>query len=200
MIEAIRDLPKVCKHLHLPAQSGSTEILRMMRRRYSRDDYLMLVEDARKAIPNLTISTDIIVGFPGESQDQFEETLSLIEQVRYHSMFSFKYSARPNTFAERRLLDTVSEEEKTFRLSALQKAQKRIQARLLTEYLGKTVDVLVDSTSRRRQNEVSGRTTGNTVTNFVGEQSLIGRVVPVEIRRAGPNSLWGKVKLRESQP
>ena len=199
MLEAMRDLPKVCKHLHLPVQSGSTDVLRAMRRRHTREEYLGLVESAREAIPNIALSTDMIVGFPGESEEQFEETLSLTEQVRYHSMFSFKYSERPNTLAQRRLPDTVSEHEKSRRLSALQQVQKVIQTRLLNKYLSETVDVLVDSTSRRRRNEVSGRTTGNTVVNFTGGTDWIGRVVPVLVCRVGPNSLWGEAQLRHAQ-
>ena len=193
MISVMRDLPNICKHLHLPAQSGSTEILRMMRRRYSRDDYLMLVEDARKAIPNLTISTDIIVGFPGESQDQFEETLSLIEQVRYHSMFSFKYSERPSTLAVKRLADDVSAAEKTRRIVALQELQKGIQAKMHRRRVGRVVEVLVDSTSRRRAWELAGRTTGNTVVNFSAPRELLGHLVRVCITQSGPFSLRGEL-------
>ena len=112
MLQAMRDLPKVCKHLHLPLQSGSTQILRTMRRRHSREEYLELVEMARGTVPGIALSTDVIVGFPGESEEQFEETLSLVSQVRYHSMFSFKYSERPHTLAAQRLEDTVTDSEK----------------------------------------------------------------------------------------
>ncbi len=198
MIAAIRDLPKVCKHLHLPVQSGSTAVLKSMRRRHTREDYIELVEKVRAAIPNIALSTDMIVGFPGESEEQFRETVSLTERVRYHSMFSFKYSERPNTLAERRMRDSVPEEEKSRRLAELQQVQKGIQAELLSEYVDNTLDVLVDSTSRRRSHEVSGRTTGNTVVNFAGAKEWIGRVVPVHVRRAGPNSLWGQASAAEN--
>ena len=194
MLEAIRDLTKVCKHLHLPVQSGATAILTRMRRRHTREDYLDLVERVRKIIPDVTLSTDIIVGFPGESQQHFEETVSLTERVRYHSMFSFKYSERPNTLARFRMADTVPAEEKSRRLAVLQQVQMDIQSRLLMEYVGRTVDVLVDSKSRRRSNEVSGRTTGNTVVNFTGQPEWIGQMVPVRVCRAGPNSLWGEAQ------
>ena len=198
MIEAMRDLPKVCKHLHLPVQSGSTAVLGAMRRRHTREDYLELVEKVRAAIPNIALSTDMIVGFPGESEDQFRETVSLTERVRYHSMFSFKYSERPNTLARRRLHDSVPEEEKSRRLAVLQQVQKGIQSQLLAGYLNKTVDVMVDSKSRRRGNEMSGRTTGNTVVNLVGGADWIGQVVPVHVRRAGTNSLWGEARASDS--
>jgi tRNA-2-methylthio-N6-dimethylallyladenosine synthase len=111
LIAAVRDLPRVCKHLHLPVQSGSTRVLQRMRRRYGREEYLDTVRKIREAIPNIQLSTDMIVGFPGETREDFEETLSLAELVRYHSMFSFKYSERPNTLASKRMPDDVPEEE-----------------------------------------------------------------------------------------
>ena len=201
LVEAVRDLPKVCKHMHLPVQSGSTRVLAAMRRRYTRAEYLDLVARIRAAIPNVTLSTDMIVGFPGETAADFEETLSLVEAVQYHSMFSFKYSARPNTLASRRMADDVSEPEKTARILRLQALQRGIQTRLHEHALGTTVDVLVDAASRRRSGEISGRTTGNTVVNFPppplaqGRRPAewIGSIVPVTIRRAGPNSVWGEV-------
>jgi len=193
MLDAMRDLPKVCRHLHLPVQSGSTEVLRAMRRRHSRGDYLRLVEKIRRAIPNIALSTDMIVGFPGETQEQFEETLSLTETVRYHSMFSFKYSERPNTLASHRLPDNVPESEKTARIMELQAIQKSIQTSLHKRKVGQSVRVLVDSRSRKRHEELSGRTSQNTVVNFPGEAEWIGHTVDVSVFRAGPNSLSGKV-------
>ena len=193
LIAAVRDLPKVCKHLHLPVQSGSTPVLRRMRRRYSREEYLDTVRKIREAIPDIQLSTDMIVGFPGETAEEFEETLTLTESVRYHSMFSFKYSERPNTLASRRMPDDVPEEEKTRRIVALQQMQRRIQWGLHEEAVGRCVNVLVDHTSRRREWELSGRTTGNTVVNFPGDPSLVGQLVSVTVRRAGPNSVWGEL-------
>jgi tRNA-2-methylthio-N6-dimethylallyladenosine synthase len=194
LVQAIRDLPKVCKHMHLPVQSGSSRILAAMRRRHTREDYLELVQQMREAIPDATLSTDMIVGFPGESGEDFEETLSLVEAVRYHSMFSFKYSPRPNTLALKRMPDDVSEDEKTERIVALQALQRRIQTELNERAVGSTADVLVDSVSRRHDGEVSGRTSGNIVVNFTGPAEWIGRTVPVAIRRAGPHSLWGEAE------
>jgi tRNA-2-methylthio-N6-dimethylallyladenosine synthase len=195
LIAAVRDLPKVCKHMHLPVQSGSTRVLQLMRRRYSREQYLDTVQKIREAIPNVQLSTDMIVGFPGETPADFEETLTLTEVVRYHSMFSFKYSERPNTLASKRMPDDVPEEEKTRRIVALQQLQRRIQWGLHERTVGHSVEVLVDHTSRRREWELSGRTTGNTVVNFPGSPELVGRVVPVTVRRAGPNSVWGEMTI-----
>jgi tRNA-2-methylthio-N6-dimethylallyladenosine synthase len=191
MIAAMRDLPKVCRHLHLPVQSGSTRVLAAMRRRHTREHYLELVAALREAMPDIALSTDMIVGFPGETPEDFEQTLSLTAAVRYHSMFSFKYSERPNTLALKRLPDDVSEEEKTSRIVRLQALQKQMQGELFEAMVGQTVDVLVDAKSRRRDWELSGRTSGNTVVNLSGDPSLIGRVVRVRVTAANPNSLRG---------
>jgi len=192
MIAAMRDLPAVCRHLHLPVQSGSTRVLAAMRRRHTREHYLDLVGALRAAIPDIALSTDMIVGFPGESDRDFADTLSLVEQVRYHSMFSFKYSERPNTLASKRMPDAVSEREKTDRIVALQSLQKRIQTEIYTAAIGETFDVLVDSRSRRREWELSGRTSGNTVVNFAASGKEIGEIIAVRITGANPNSLRGE--------
>jgi tRNA-2-methylthio-N6-dimethylallyladenosine synthase len=193
LVRAMRDLPKVCKHLHLPVQSGSTRILHVMRRRYTRESYLETVARVRDAVPDIALSTDMIVGFPGETPADFEETLTLTARVGFHSMFSFKYSERPNTLASKRHTDDVPEEEKSRRIVELQAVQREVQSRLHAKAVGLTCEVLVDASSRRRDWELSGRTTGNTVVNFPGERAWIGRLLPVTIRRAGPNSLWGEV-------
>jgi tRNA-2-methylthio-N6-dimethylallyladenosine synthase len=200
LIEAVRDLPRVCKHMHLPVQSGSSRILKAMRRRHTREDYLDLVARIRQQIAGVTLSTDIIVGFPGETRDDFEQTLSLTAEARYHSMFSFKYSPRPNTLALKRMADDVSAEDKTSRIVTLQALQREIQTGLHEAAVGTEVEVLVDSVSRRRALELSGRTSGNTVVNFAApadtvaqDQSFwIGRTARVRITRAGPHSLWGE--------
>jgi tRNA-2-methylthio-N6-dimethylallyladenosine synthase len=192
LIQAVRDLPKVCKHLHLPVQSGSTRVLGLMRRRHTREQYLELVARIRAAIPNVQLSTDMIVGFPGETEADFEDTLSLTATVGYHSMFSFKYSERPNTLASKRMPDDVPETEKTRRIVALQALQRSIQSDLFQRSIGATQQVLVDSTSRRRECELTGRTSGNTVVNFPGPPEWLGRFMQVVIRRAGPNSVWGE--------
>ena len=191
LIAAMRDLPRVCKHLHLPVQSGSTRVLTAMRRRHTREQYLELAEAVKAGVPGIQLSTDIIVGFPGESAEDFADTLSLVESVGFHSMFSFKYSERPGTLAAKRLPDDVPEAEKDRRLHALQELQKGIQAALHAQAIGRTFEVLVDSVSRRRETELSGRTTGNTVVNFPGEPEQLGAMATVEIERAGAHSLWG---------
>jgi tRNA-2-methylthio-N6-dimethylallyladenosine synthase len=191
LIAAIRNLPKVCKHLHLPVQSGSTRVLESMRRRYTRESYLDLVEQVRAEVPGIAITTDMIVGFPGETAADFDETMTLTSAVRYESMFSFKYSPRPNTLALKRYDDDVPEDEKTRRIVALQALQRDIQLELHAAAVGSVVDVLVDSTSRRREWEVSGRSFGNTVVNFPGSRDWVGRTIPVRITRAGANSLAG---------
>jgi tRNA-2-methylthio-N6-dimethylallyladenosine synthase len=192
VIAAVRDLPKVCKHLHLPVQSGSSRVLQLMRRRHTREEYLDLVARIRAAIPNVQLSTDMIVGFPGETEADFEETLSLADTVRYHSMFSFKYSERPNTLASKRMPDDVTETEKTRRIVALQGLQRSIQSDLFQRTIGSTHAVLVEATSRRREWELTGRTSGNTVVNFPGPPEWLGKLVEVTIKRAGPNSVWGE--------
>jgi tRNA-2-methylthio-N6-dimethylallyladenosine synthase len=192
-LETMARLPKICRHLHLPVQSGSTRVLDAMRRRYSRDGYLELVAAIRAAVPGVALSTDMIVGFPGETAADFDQTLTLTRAVRYHSMFSFKYSARPNTLADKRLFDDVDEDEKTRRIVELQAVQRGIQTALNEALIGRTVDVLVDAASRRRDTELSGRTSGNVVVNLPGPGHWMGRTLPVRIERAGAHSVWGRI-------
>src|SRR5207244_3283726 len=191
-LEAMARLPKVCRHLHLPVQSGSTRVLEAMRRRYTRASYLELVAAIRETLPDVALSTDMIVGFPGETAADFDETLSLTAHVGYHSMFSFKYSARPNTLAAKRLPDDVAEDEKTRRIVALQALQRERQTALNGQLVGRAVEVLVDAASRRRDTEVSGRTSGNVVVNLPGPAAWIGRTMTIRIERAGPHSVWGQ--------
>jgi len=192
-LDLMRQLPKICRHLHLPVQSGSTRVLETMRRRYTRESYLDLVARIRTTLPDVALSTDMIVGFPGETDADFEQTLSLTAAVRYHSMFSFKYSPRPNTLAEKRLPDDVDEVEKTRRIVALQALQREIQTEINAGLVGRVEDVLIDAASRRRATELSGRTSTNVVVNLPGDPSWIGRTLPVRIERAGPHSVWGQV-------
>ena len=191
-LDAMAGLPKICRHLHLPVQSGSTRVLDAMRRRYTRESYLDLVGRIRAALPDVALSTDMIVGFPGETDADFEDTMSLTDAVGFHSMFSFKYSPRPNTLAEQRMADDVSEDEKTRRIVALQARQREIQTRLNEALVGQDVEVLVDAASRRRDTEVSGRTTGNVVVNLPGPDEWIGRTMTVRVERAGAYSVWGR--------
>jgi tRNA-2-methylthio-N6-dimethylallyladenosine synthase len=199
LIAAIRDLPRVCKHIHLPVQSGSTRILKAMRRRHTREDYLRLLDRLREAVPAITVSTDMIVGFPGESVADFGDTLSLTEQAQYASMFSFKYSPRPNTLAAKRMVDDVAEAEKTARIVRLQTLQREIQTALHERMVGTVAAVLVDSVSRHGAGELSGRTSGNTVVSFpmpaaspVSIDTWLGSTVDVRVLRAGPHSVFGR--------
>jgi tRNA-2-methylthio-N6-dimethylallyladenosine synthase len=198
LAEAIRDLPHVCKHIHLPVQSGSTRVLAAMRRRHSREGYLETIDLLRGAVPGLAISTDVIVGFPGERPEDFAETLSLAESVRYCSMFSFKYSPRPNTLAIRRMTDDVPEDEKTERIVLLNAVQRGIQEEIHAGQVGAVVEVLVDGRSRRREWELTGRTSSNTIVNFPGDPSLVGTTLAVRILRGGPHSVWGEIAAAET--
>jgi tRNA-2-methylthio-N6-dimethylallyladenosine synthase len=194
-LDAMQRLPKICRHLHLPVQSGSTRVLEAMRRRYTRDSYLDLVGRVRTQLPDVALSTDMIVGFPGETDADFEQTLSLTRLAGFHSMFSFKYSARPNTLAEKRLPDDVPEAEKTRRIVELQAVQRGIQTTLNQALIGTTVGVLVDAASRRRETELSGRTSQNVVVNLPGPVEWIGRTIAVRVERAGAHSVWGRAEF-----
>ncbi|MEO5824003.1 MAG: tRNA (N6-isopentenyl adenosine(37)-C2)-methylthiotransferase MiaB [Vicinamibacteraceae bacterium] len=196
-IDAIRDLPKVCKHLHMPVQSGSTPILTQMRRRYSREQYLELVAAIRETIPGVALSTDMIVGFPGETDAHFDDTMSMASTVRFHSMYTFKYSPRPRTLSGQRYVDDVPEPEKTRRIVALQQLQRTIQGEIFDGMVGQFYDVLIDGPSRRRPNEWAGRTDGNTIVNIAWPEDAerpsnpLGHMVRARVTEAGPNTLKG---------
>ncbi len=187
--EVMVSRPSVCNHIHLPVQSGSNKILRAMRRGYTREQYLEIIGKIRNASRAIAISTDIIVGYPGESEKDFEDTLSLIDEVQYDSAFSFKYSPRPNT-AALKLTGEIPGEEKGRRLELLQERQKLIQYTNNATYIGQTVEVLVEGRARSRV-RLTGRTSNNKIVNFDGPESLIGRFVFVEISGFSPNSLKG---------
>jgi tRNA-2-methylthio-N6-dimethylallyladenosine synthase len=193
LMAAFNQIPQLCRHLHMPVQSGSDRLLTAMRRRYTREAYLALVARLRAEVPGITLSTDMIVGFPGETDEDFALTLDLVRRARFHSMYSFKYSPRPNTLAFKRLPDDVPERVKTDRIVALQALQRDIQMGLFEEMVGQTYRVLVDSASRRRAWELAGRTVGNTVVNFPGGPELIGQEVDITITAAAPNSVRGEL-------
>jgi tRNA-2-methylthio-N6-dimethylallyladenosine synthase len=189
LFEVMVSCPQVCNHLHLPVQSGSTRVLRAMGRGYTREDYLEIIQKIRQSARPIAISTDIIVGFPGEEEKDFEDTLTLLDSVQYDSTFSFKYSPRPNTEALN-LSGSVSEEEKSRRLEILQQRQREIQYQINEAYLGRIVDVLVDNKARSRVS-LTGRTSNNKIVNFDGPEDLIGRFAQVKITGFSPNSLKG---------
>jgi tRNA-2-methylthio-N6-dimethylallyladenosine synthase len=189
LLEAMIDCPQICNQIHLPVQSGSTRMLKAMRRGYTKESYLRLIKKIQDAPRPIAISTDIIVGFPGETEEDFQDTLSLLDEVQYDSAFSFKYSPRPNTAAFS-LLDDVSDKEKRRRLEIVQKRQKAIQYNINAAYLGRRLEVLVEDKARSRVS-LTGRTSNNKIVNFDGPESLIGQIVQVEIAGFSPNSLKG---------
>ncbi len=189
LIDTIASCPQVCNQVHLPVQSGSTRILRAMRRGYTRASYLATVERIRRASRPIAISTDIIVGFPGETEADFQDTLRLLDEVQYDSVFSFKYSPRPNTHALK-LSGEVGDEEKGARLKLLQDQQRVIQFNKNSAYQGRTYEVLADGKARLNF-ALTGRMSNNKIVNFDGPESMLGNFVNVEITGFSANSLKG---------
>ncbi|MBU4485245.1 tRNA (N6-isopentenyl adenosine(37)-C2)-methylthiotransferase MiaB, partial [bacterium] len=181
---------KLCRHIHLPVQAGSNKILDAMNRRYTREHYISLVEKLQKADPSIAITTDMICGFPGESKDDFRDTLDLVKRARFHNMYAFVYSPRPGTKAAD-LEDNVSKDEKSERLQTLLELQSGISKEINLGLVGKTVDLLVEGQDRMQSGQLMGRTTQNKIVNFSGQMELVGNIVSVEILRANVNSLEG---------
>jgi tRNA-2-methylthio-N6-dimethylallyladenosine synthase len=191
IVEAIDATPELCDHIHLPVQSGSTRILRQMLRTYTRDEYLEKISWIHAARRPISMTTDIIVGFPGETAEDFEETIDLLETVGYDGVFSFKYSPRPNTAAAS-MPDAVPEEEKTKRLAVLQERQRQIQLARNEKLVGHSFEVLVDNYHSARD-QWAGRSTTNRVINFnSARQDLLGQYTRVRVSRATANSLVGE--------
>jgi tRNA-2-methylthio-N6-dimethylallyladenosine synthase len=190
IILAMQDCPSVCEHLHLPVQSGSDAVLGRMQRGYSRRRYLDRVAKLRSCVPDIALSTDIIVGYPGESREEFRDSLSLLREVEFDQVFSFLYSPRPGTRAAEEE-DGVSADEKEDRLAELQDLQQTIQLRANRRLIGRVMEVLVDGASRQGSGQLRGRTRSNRVVTFQGDASLRGRFVNVLISSARPNSLEG---------
>jgi tRNA-2-methylthio-N6-dimethylallyladenosine synthase len=191
MAEALRDLPRLCPYLHLPFQSGSDRILESMRRGHTRQQYLQIIELLREHVPDLALSSDVIVGYPGESAADFEDTLSVLETVGFDSLFAFMYSERPGTTALR-LRDDVAPEEKQRRLQVVLDSQQRRQKRQHAERVGRVEEVLVDQADPARR-RVSGRTPHFRIVHFDGDEALLGRTVTVQITDSGANSLSGRL-------
>ena len=194
IVDAIDANSVLCDHVHLPVQSGSTRLLRLMDRLYTRDEYLRRIEWLKNARRDISITTDIIVGFPGETEQDFKETLSLLDRVEYDSLFGFKYSRRPNT-AALAMGDQIPEEEKTRRLMIVQEKQRVIQIRRNSETIGSVQEVLVEGRNQALGQWI-GRTSQNRTLNFVRSdavsKALVGTYLPVRVTRAGPNSLVGE--------
>jgi tRNA-2-methylthio-N6-dimethylallyladenosine synthase len=179
--------------VHLPVQSGSTGLLRRMQRQYTRDEYMRRIDWMKNSRRNIAITTDVIVGFPGETGQDFDETLRLLDEVGYDSIFSFKYSPRPNT-AALAMTDAIPEEEKSRRLTILQEKQRAIQIRRNADYIGQEEEVMVEGFNKATGQWI-GRTSQNKTLNFVTpepRQLQTGGYLPVRVTRAGPNSLVGE--------
>lgn len=192
LIQAYRDCEKLCDYIHLPVQSGSSRILKKMNRKYTKDDYLRLVEKLKAAVPHIAISTDIITGFPGETEEDFEETLDLVRRVEYDSAFTFLYSIRKGTPAAE-YEDQIPEEIKHERFNRLVELVNEISARKNAAYVGKTVKVLVDGPSKNNSAALGGRTEGFKLINFEGPQDLTGKLVDVEVTAGKTFSLEGRL-------
>jgi tRNA-2-methylthio-N6-dimethylallyladenosine synthase len=191
IVEAIDSMPALCDHIHLPVQSGSTRVLREMRRTYTREQYLEKISWIRGARRPISITTDFIVGFPGETEQDFEDTITLLDSVGYDGVFSFIYSPRPNTTAAK-MPDAVPEAEKSRRLAILQERQRQIQLARNGRLVGETFEVLVDGHHAAR-GQWTGRSTSNRVINFTSPcENLLGEYVQVRVTRAAPHSLNGE--------
>ncbi len=194
IIDAIDEIPSLCNHVHLPVQSGSTRILDRMQRQYTREEYLRRIEWMKNAKRPIAITTDIIVGFPGETEQDLQDTLDLLTEVEFESIFSFKYSRRPNTPALR-YEDHMSEEEKSRRLAIVQDHQRQIQIRNNAKLVGTVEEVLVEGFNKATGQWI-GRTSQHKTLNFIrpldSNESLIGRYLDVRVTRSGPNSLVGE--------
>ncbi len=191
LITALRDLPKVCESLHLPVQSGSNRMLSAMNRRYTREDYLDKIARLRQAIPDIALTTDIIVGFPGETEQDFGLTMELLEAIRYDGIFSFKYSKRPGTAAIR-LSGHLPDDIKERRLEQILALQKAISEQKNRDHIGTTKEILIDGYSKKG-GMLTGRTRGNRAVNVAADSSLIGCLAAVRITAAGANSLTGQI-------
>jgi tRNA-2-methylthio-N6-dimethylallyladenosine synthase len=190
IVEAIDSVPELCDHIHLPVQSGSTRILRAMLRTYTREEYLEKIAIIRAARRPISVTSDIIVGFPGETEEDLEETLSLLDAAQYDGVFAFQYSPRPNTSAQH-MPDAVPEEEKGRRLARVMDRQREIQRARNEALVGQTFEVLVDGASRR-PGQWSGRCSSNRILNFTSPQeNLLGEYVQVRVSSASPNCLVG---------
>lgn len=191
-INAMARIEKVCKYLHLPVQSGSSRVLKAMNRGYTAKQYLKLIEKIRKSMPDIALSGDMIVGFPGETEEDFQATLDLMEAVRYDVQFSFIYSPRPHTKAAD-MDDPIVLEEKKKRLQRLQSLQKKHTLDANKRLLNTVQEVLVDGTSKKSEQDLMGRTECNKIVNFTAGPELIGKFVKLRISDAFQNSLRGKL-------
>ena len=202
ILQVMADSPKVCHYLHIPAQSGSDKILRAMNRRYTAAQYLELLDKARAIVPDIAVAGDFIVGFPGETEEDFQATVDLVKKAKYRNCFIFKYSPRPGTNADKQLEDNVPAEVKQKRNTELLAVQERISDELSRDFVGKEVKVLVEGLSKKShlnldqsssERQLVGRTAGDWIVVFNGPISLAGQFVKVKITKTSPLTLFGEL-------
>ena len=192
IVDAIEENENLCNWVHLPVQSGSDRVLKAMRRLHTIDSYKKKIDRIRSSPRDIALTSDIIVGFPGETEEDFDRTVELVEYCGYDSAYIFKYSPRPGTPAFE-MLDTVSDEEKTARFIELERVQREVQNRRLQRYLGKTLSVLAERESTKSESDITGHSTCHKVVNFRGTRDMIGSIRNVRINEVKSNSLYGEV-------
>lgn len=197
LIQAFSELRTLCEHIHLPFQSGSDKILKAMHRGYTKRAYLESVDRLKKVCPSMAMTADVIVGFPGEEDKDFEETLDLMKRVQFDDLFSFKYSPRKGTRAAH-FFDQVEAKVKQDRLSVLQRMQREITFRKNQDLEGQMEEVLVEGPSKQGHSDVTGRTRSNKIVNVEGNLNLVGKLVPIQITKAYPHSLRGQMISSDS--
>jgi len=196
IVDAIESVPELCDHVHLPVQSGSNRTLKAMLREYTREDYLERISWLKSAKRHISLTTDIIVGFPGETEQEFEETITLLGDVGYDGVFSFKYSPRPNTPAIR-MSDSIPDEEKSKRLTILQERQREIQRSNYEKHVGETLEVMIEGRNEAR-GQIIGRSSQNKTVNFTTTSPILpstGSYARVRVTKSFPNSLVGEMVL-----
>lgn len=191
-LTVIAKYPNLCRHIHLPAQSGSSRILKIMNRKYTREWYMDRIAAIRRILPDCAISTDLFCGFHSETQDEYEETLSLMREVGYDSAFMFKYSERPGTFAAKNLEDNIPEDEKVRRLQGMIDLQNKLSEESNLRDVGKVFEVLVEGFSKRSREQLFGRTSQNKVVIFDKQNFKVGQFVKVRVTGASSATLFGQ--------
>ena len=192
LLSVIAENPKLCKHIHLPLQAGNNRILELMNRTYTKEAFLTLVEKIRERIPRIVLTTDVIVGFPSETEEEFQDTLDVMRRVEFDSAFMFKYSERKNTIASRKYPDNVSDEDKTSRITRLVELQREISNKKNQAHIGEVFDVLIEGPAKKN-NQLMGRNDGNKIVVFDNTGELkVGDIVKVKIEKASTNTLIGK--------
>jgi tRNA-2-methylthio-N6-dimethylallyladenosine synthase len=189
LLDTVAELDRVCPHLEVPIQAGNNEVLENMRRGYTAEEYYELIDRIRTRMPDACINTDIIVGFPGETEEQFLDTVMTVKDIRFDKIHLARYSSRPKTYATRKMEDDVSDPEKRRRFKVIEEIQQQIQEEKNRDWMGKTVEVLVESKDKRGR--WRGRTPHNRLVSFEDDRELLGQVVPVEVTWTGPFTLVG---------